>query len=127
MITLRILLMATIFGRIITADKYVKLYNLVCEPSPKWTQNATCDLKVIGRNAVVANMEMDSTHPFRNISVHFQLFKFYNQFRPFLIDINFNACDIFSKKAMSNFYANTVVRILSKFSNAVKCPLNVSA
>lgn len=112
--------------RITEADKYVKLYNLVCEPSQKWTDNVTCGLKVIGRNVVVANMEMDSKYPFKNISVHFQLFKFYSQFRPFLIDVKFNACDIWNKRVISNFYINVMLRILAKFSNALKCPLNVS-
>lgn len=123
---LSILLMTTIYSRTIRADKYVKLYNLVCEPSPKWTENATCELKVIGRDAVVANLEMDAKQQFNNISVHFKVFKFYNQFRPYLIDLKFNACDILRKKIVSNFYINTAIRILSKFSNAVKCPLNVS-
>lgn len=119
-------LLITIHCPIIAAEKYVKLYNLVCEPSPKWTENATCNLKVIGRNVVVANMEMDSKAQFNNISVHFQLFKFYSQFRPFLINIDFNVCDVISKRAPSRFYVNAMLRILSKFSNAIRCPLSVS-
>ncbi|KAL5273759.1 hypothetical protein ACFFRR_000482 [Megaselia abdita] len=108
----------------ITADKYVKLYNIVCETSSKWIENATCRLKVIGRNVVVANMEMDTKNPFRNISVHFQVFKFYSQFRPYIINTAFNICDILKKRAASNFYINTIIRILSKFSNAIQCPLS---
>ncbi|KAL5284303.1 hypothetical protein ACFFRR_006534 [Megaselia abdita] len=109
---------------LISADnKYVKLYNIVCDPSPKWTENATCDLKVIGRNVVVANMEMDIKQPFKNVSVHFQFFKFYNQFRPFLIDVNFNVCNTLFKKSASNFYMNLLLRVLSKYSNAVNCHL----
>lgn len=116
----------TIFMPFVTPDKYVKMYNLVCEPSPKWAENVTCDLKVIGRNIVIANMEMDARNPFNNISVHFKAFKFYNQFRPFLIDVNFSMCDILNKSTVSNFYNNLVLRILKKYSNAIQCPLKVS-
>ncbi|KAL5284317.1 hypothetical protein ACFFRR_006540 [Megaselia abdita] len=122
MTTFKLLLMT--FIGIIAADKYTKLYNLVCDTSPKWAENVTCDLKVMGRNVVFANMEMDVKRPLNNISVHFQIFKFYNQFRPFIVDVSFSVCDVLSKKSESNFYINSMLRILSKFSNAVKCPLN---
>ncbi|KAL5284318.1 hypothetical protein ACFFRR_006541 [Megaselia abdita] len=68
-------------------------------------------------------MEMDVKKSFKNVSVHFQIFKFYNQFRPFLVDVSFSVCDILSKKSASSYYINTMIRVLSKFSNAVKCPL----
>lgn len=118
-------LLMIIYSRIITADKYVKMYNLVCEPSPKWAANATCALKVIGRNVVIANLEMDARRTFKNITIHAKLFKFYNQFRPFFVDIKFNLCDILNKKSASNFYISQALRVISKYSNAVRCPLEV--
>lgn len=120
-------LILTIYCRIITADRYMKMYNLVCEPVPKWVENATCHLKVVGRNDVVANMDMDIKETFKNVTIHFQLFKFYNQFRPFLIDITFNMCDVLKQKSISNFYVNQLKRVLSKYgNNGVKCPMEVS-
>lgn len=121
-----IFLLLTFYSRTITTEKYMKLYNLVCEHSSKWIDNNTCNLKVIGRNLVVANMEMDLKRTLKNISVHIDISKFYSGFRPYLVNITFNACDVLNKKAASGFYINLFLRILSKYSNAVQCPLSVS-
>lgn len=108
------------------ADKYMKIYNIVCEANAEYTEHVTCGLKVIGRNVVVANMELDTKRPFKNISVNFKMFKFYNQFRPFLVNVSFNVCDLLGKKIQSNFFNNLMIRVLAKYSNSVKCPLEVS-
>lgn len=109
------------------SERYMKLYNIACEPNPKWAVNVTCELKVLGREHVVSNMEMDLANTLRNISINLTLYKFYNQFRPFLINVHFNVCDILNNKIISNFYANTFIRIVRKYSNAVMCPLPVSS
>lgn len=121
------ILVITLYCQVIAADKYVKLYNLVCDFEPEMIENASCNLKVVGRNVVVANMDMDLKYAFKNWSVHFQFFKFYSQFRPFLIDVHFNVCDILSKKSNTNFFINLIIRIALKYSNAIMCPLQVSS
>lgn len=102
-------------------DQYMKLYNINCEPNAEYLDNVTCELNVIGRQVVVANIEWDAKTAFNNLTVHFKLFKFYNQFRPFLIDVTFNVCDVAHKRVASNFYSNLVVRVISKISNSTKC------
>lgn len=116
-----LLTLIALFDLLVKAEQYAKLYNIACEPNSKWVENATCALNVIGRQVVVANMEMDTKNALKNLTVHFKLYKFYNQFRPFLIDVTFNVCDVVRKKGPSNFYSNLVVRVLSKFSNSTKC------
>lgn len=114
----------SLLGPSVGTEQYMKFYNIVCEANPKYVENATCELNVIGRQVVVANMEMEAKNALKNLTVHFQLFKFYNQFRPFLINVTFNVCDIVYKKVPSNFYSNLVIRTISKFSNSQeKCSI----
>lgn len=113
----------SLLGPPVMAEQYMKLYNINCEPNSNYLDNVTCELNVIGRQVVVANMEWDAKKDLKNLTVHFQLFKFYNQFRPFLIDVTFNLCDVAQKKVASNFYSNLVVRVISKISNSTKCDI----
>lgn len=109
----------------IFTEKYAKLYNIVCEISTNWAENTTCGLKVIGREPVVANLDTFVKMPLSQLTVHLKLYKFFNQFRPFLVDVKVNICDVINKKSTLNFYGNTLIRIWSKYTNAVKCPITV--
>lgn len=103
----------------------MKLSNLVCEHNSKWTENVSCALKILGREHV-ANMKLDLKKEISDVSIHLKIYKFYNQFRPFLVDVSFNFCNVLNKKNIAHFYINTILRVLSKYSNVIKCPLKVS-
>uniref|UniRef100_T1GEA9 Uncharacterized protein n=1 Tax=Megaselia scalaris TaxID=36166 RepID=T1GEA9_MEGSC len=97
---------------------------MVCDFNENYAENGTCELKGLGRQFIVANLEADVKKPFKNISIHLKMFKFYNQFRPFLVDVEFNVCDAFNKKSALNFYGNTLMRLMMKYTNIRKCPIS---
>uniref|UniRef100_T1GEB1 Uncharacterized protein n=1 Tax=Megaselia scalaris TaxID=36166 RepID=T1GEB1_MEGSC len=96
---------------------------MVCDFNEKYVENVTCELKGLRRQYIVANLEADTIGVFKNFSVHIKIYKFYNQFRPFLVDVKLNVCDVINKKSTSNFYGNTVVRLMAKYTSIIKCPV----
>lgn len=46
-----------------------KSTNLVCQPHPKFVENATCKVKALSWNKAVLNMDCDLIKPLRNPSV----------------------------------------------------------
>ncbi|KAL5284242.1 hypothetical protein ACFFRR_006490 [Megaselia abdita] len=57
----------------------------------------------------------------RNVSAHFHTYKFYNQFRPLLVNEWINLCQAVDNVLTYNFFIRTLLRVASKFSNFVKC------
>ncbi|KAH8319940.1 hypothetical protein KR074_009683, partial [Drosophila pseudoananassae] len=93
-----------------------KITNLVCEPNPKFVTNVTCKLKAINWNRSVVNMSCflrQKLYP----TIQMQIFKkdYTNQFKPFLIDVKVNFCDVVQKKS---YFAYGVIfwKILKKFA-----------
>lgn len=118
--------MLAISYNLILSETISKLYNLQCHGSPKFVENATCLLKAVRRDMVVGNLNLDVISSLRNVSCHYKVFKYYNQFRPFLIDARFNWCEAIHQRGITGFYINQLMRVLRKFSNIVKCHLKVS-
>lgn len=117
---------ASISFSLVQCEKVSKLYNIDCHGNPKFVENATCYLKAVRRDTVLAFMDLDVIDMLKNITVRYRVFKFYNQFRPFLVDIEFNWCDVFSLKSIGSFYANQIVRIARKYCNIMYCKLSVN-
>lgn len=99
----------------------VKLYNTKCNFNPKFVANGTCTLKMISRNQVVSNVEYDLVHTMKNVSFHLRLFKFYSQFRVFLVNEWVGLCKAVSDKGLYNFFVKTFMRVITRFSNSVIC------
>ena len=102
---------------------YLKFYNTECNFNPKYVANGSCSLKVPGRNLVLANVDYDLITPMKNITVFGKVFKFYNQFRPFLIDEIVNLCKLANPGGFGsyNFFVKLIARIILKSSNTIKC------
>lgn len=112
-------------SQFIHCETMSKLYNLRCDGNAKLVDNITCNLKALRRDMVIANLDLDVITTLQNVSAHFQVFKNYNEFRPFLIDAKFNWCEAIHQKGITGFYVNQMIRVLRKFSNIVKCKLKV--
>lgn len=106
---------------LVAAEKKVKLYNTNCTYSPKYMANGNCSLKIVARNEAVANADWDLVLPLKNITFSIRVLKFYNQFRPFLINDWINLCRLLSNKGIFNFFIKSFVANISRFSNAVIC------
>lgn len=105
----------------INTEMNIKLYSTLCKFNPKWVDNGTCALKVIARNRVKFNVDYDLVLPMNNVTVHLTLFKYYNQFRPFLINDWANLCKGLSELSPYNFYLKTLFRQAMKYSNIINC------
>lgn len=106
---------------IIFAEENIKLYNTVCNFNPKWIANGSCVLKMVARNKVRFNVDYDLVQRMDNVTLHLKLMKFYNQFRPFLINEWANLCKATSNDSPYNFFVKTLIRQAAKFSNIVIC------
>ncbi|EDV37990.1 uncharacterized protein Dana_GF19844 [Drosophila ananassae] len=100
-----------------------KLKNLACEPNPKFVSNASCKLRAINWNKSVANVSCflhEKIYP----TVQVQFFKkdYTNQFKPFLVDVKMNICDVIQKKSYFT-YGVILWKIFKKFSKTEHiCP-----
>ena len=105
------------------AELFMKFYNTECKYNPKYVANGTCDLDVYGRDLVRANVDYDLIRSMRNVTALIKLLKFYNQFRPHLINEYYNLCKADNKAGFEsyNFFVKFFIRILKKFSNAIIC------
>ncbi|KAL5284812.1 hypothetical protein ACFFRR_006867 [Megaselia abdita] len=104
-------------------EKIIKPYNLQCDGNTKYLDNVTCHLKPLRRDFVIANLDGDIIDTLKNISVRYRAFKYYTQFRPFMVDISFNWCEIIHNKYLYGFYANQLMRVLKKYCNIIHCQL----
>ena len=104
-------------------EQYLKFYNTDCKFNSKYVDNGTCNLKVLGRNLIRANVEYDLVTPMKNVTAFIKGYKFYNQFRPFLVNEVINLCKITNKDGFEshNFFAKFFIRILRKVSNVFLC------
>lgn len=103
------------------SEKQLKLYNTKCSFSQKYVANGTCSLKLIARNEVVFNSDFDLVLPLKNVTFHIRVLKFYNQYRPFVINDWVNLCNMIRNKGIFNFFVKAYVSNLSRFSNAIIC------
>lgn len=102
-----------------SAEKVIKFYKADFITDQKYITNQSASLLVPERNRVLANYEGDVVQNLKNLSVHFMLYKFYNQFRPFLINELVNVCQ--ASRLMGNYFVKTAVRVLTKYGNGVQC------
>ncbi|XP_060651395.1 uncharacterized protein LOC132788095 [Drosophila nasuta] len=111
-------------GRCSTKTVYKFTYAECCTYTNIAT-NVTCLIKAINWSKAIAKIDMYLIRPLKNISIHFKLFKkdYANQYKPFLIDVRFNLCDIISKR---NYlvYGTIVWKTMQRFTNVNhSCPL----
>ncbi|KAH8397151.1 hypothetical protein KR215_009808 [Drosophila sulfurigaster] len=105
-----------------------KTTNIECSASKNLVENYTCSLKAKNWNKAVIQMVWHLKCPIRNVSVHMELFPkgYNNAYQPFLINVQFNICDVLSKKNYFQ-YGVIVAKVLQQFSNVNhSCPLEGS-
>lgn len=103
------------------ADKQLKLYNTKCTASPKYVANDTCSIKMIARNEVVANVDFDLVLPLKNVTLYIRVLKFYNQFKPFLINDWVNLCKVLRSKGIFKLFITSFLNYVSNYSNVLNC------
>ncbi|KAH8397150.1 hypothetical protein KR215_009809, partial [Drosophila sulfurigaster] len=115
----------TYIKQCVNTEMVFKATNIVCTGNAKYIENVTCPVKARNWNNAVAYMDCDLVLPLQNTTIHFKLFKkdYANQYKPFLIDVRFNLCDIISKR---NYlvYGTIVWKTMQRFTNVNhSCPL----
>ncbi|KAH8412765.1 hypothetical protein KR009_005396, partial [Drosophila setifemur] len=101
-----------------------KLKKMECIGNPERVKNISCHVKPINWNLGVGNMDCFLTYPLINPYGRLQVFQrdYSNQFKPFLIDVTINICEVIEKR---NFipYGVIVWKMLRRFTNANhSCP-----
>ncbi|XP_032583891.1 uncharacterized protein LOC116803701 [Drosophila mojavensis] len=72
--------------------------NAVCTSYNKsWVVMNQCRLKAVQRNRPILNIDVDLLHPVNKIDVRAQIQKKGNGYKPWLIDISFDACKYLRK------------------------------
>lgn len=111
-----------------STDYLLKFYNTRCVFNPDYIDNASCSLKAVRRNLTLANLDYDLKKPMKNVTAKFQMLKFYNQFRPFLINSWLNVCQLSKKNGIDiyNFFVKLFYRLAFKTTNTFRCDHPVS-
>lgn len=108
------------------ADKYLKFYKAEFETNPKFVANSSSKLTVPARNRVLASYEGQMLEDLKNVTFNFRGYKFYNQFRPFLINEWINVCSVIRNFESYNYFVKTLKRIISRYGNIFQCPYKVN-
>ena len=110
----------------VSSEKIAKPYKVSCSSNTEFLSDPkTCELTMKRRNFIVMNIDGDVKIPLKEVILHIQLFKWYNEkFRPFVVNIKFNLCEVLSKNEFRP-YISLFIRIGKRFSNTMDCPLEV--
>ncbi|KAH8271043.1 hypothetical protein KR018_001639, partial [Drosophila ironensis] len=106
-------------------DLVYKFMNVECNVNPVFVSNVSCSLKAIDWNKSVVNMDcflLSQLNPTLRVQVFAK--DYTNQYKPFLIDVKVNVCEIIKRR---NFLPYGVMfwRILQEFTNANhSCPFS---
>ncbi|XP_022213588.2 uncharacterized protein LOC111068429 [Drosophila obscura] len=93
-----------------------KFTNVVCKSyNNSWFVFHNCRLKAVGRNKVICNMNGTVLHPATDVTIHMQVLKRANGYKPFLFDIRFDACRFFRNRSPP--FANLVYGLFKEFTN----------
>ncbi|XP_017026944.1 uncharacterized protein [Drosophila kikkawai] len=108
-----------------THDQLVcKLVKIDCLGNPARIINISCHLKAINWNLAVVKMDTFLIVPLRKPVIRLQVFKkdYSNQYKPFLIDVTVNMCEIIDKRSYIP-YGVIFWKLLIEFTNANhSCP-----
>lgn len=101
--------------------------NIVCESRNKsWVTIETCRLRALQRNKTIANIFATFLHPATSISLRIQVQKKFNGYKPWLIDVTFDACK-FMKNPKSNKIGKMIWDLIKDCSSVNhQCPYVVS-
>ncbi|XP_046865131.1 uncharacterized protein LOC124459685 [Drosophila willistoni] len=99
-----------------------KMTNAKCETFNKsWVLVYNCRLKAVRRHVTVLNINSTYLHPVNKLSVHGQLFKKANGYKPWLINVTFDACRYLRRP--NNPAVSMVFNLFKEFTNINhKCP-----
>lgn len=106
-----------------SSEYFLKFYKTECVFNPEYIDNGSCYLKIVRRNLILANVDYDLKIPMTNVTAHFRMMKFYNQFRPFLINSWLSVCQLSKKDGIDvyNFFVKLFYRLAAKTTNAFVC------
>ncbi|XP_034663459.1 uncharacterized protein LOC117898297 [Drosophila subobscura] len=93
-----------------------KFTNFVCESYNKsWFVFQNCRLKALSRNKVLFNMKGTVLHPATNITLHIQVLKRANGYKPWLVDVHVDACRFLRKRSPP--VVNLIYGLFKEFTN----------
>ncbi|XP_022213589.1 uncharacterized protein LOC111068431 [Drosophila obscura] len=93
-----------------------KFTNVVCESFNKsWFVFHNCRLKAVSRTKVTFNMNATILHPTNDIFIHAKVFKRANGYKPWLFDVNFDACLYLRRRSIP--FVSLVYGLVKEFSN----------
>lgn len=101
--------------------------NVICESRNKsWVTFETCRLHALQRNKTIVNIFATFLQPTNSISLRIQIQKKFNGYKPWLIDVTFDACK-FMKSPKSNKVAKLIWDLFKNYSTVNhQCPYVVS-
>ncbi|KAH8261381.1 hypothetical protein KR044_008121 [Drosophila immigrans] len=103
-----------------------KFTNVECVVNSKYIVNQSCSIKAVNWNKATATLDFYLIRSIHNVSIHMRLFKkdYTNQYQPFLIDVQFNLCNVISKRN-SLVYGSIVWKTMKRFTSLNhSCPLD---
>ncbi|XP_016987788.1 uncharacterized protein LOC108050575 [Drosophila rhopaloa] len=93
-----------------------KFTNVICESyNTSWFVFHNCRLKAVSRNKVLLNINGTVLHPAYDITLHAQMFKRANGYKPWLFDLKFDGCQYMRHRSIP--FANLVFGLFKEFSN----------
>jgi len=100
--------------------------NVMCGSYNKsWVIINQCRLKAIGRHKIVFNFNATFIYPTTDISVRYQLFKRESGYKPWLVNVNIDACQFLRRPY--DAIGVMIYKFYSEFSNINHtCPIYVS-
>nr|XP_016926649.1 uncharacterized protein LOC108007478 [Drosophila suzukii] len=100
-----------------------KMTNVMCGSYNKsWVIINQCRLKAIGRHKIVFNFNATFIYPTTDISVRYQLFKRESGYKPWLVNVNIDACQFLRRPY--DAIGVMIYKFYSEFSNINHtCPI----
>lgn len=95
---------------------------LQCWTDQNHCQPIACNVSRPSRHLQLTNISCNLTAPVLIFRVHVQLFRRFNAYQPFMIDMDFDGCEFFARK---NVFSMLYMPIVAQYSNLNhSCPIS---
>lgn len=106
-------------------EKILTFTKVKCFSNQKYVVNATCSVLHKTRDVSITNANYDLKLPLYNATVHMRFFKLQdsNSYKVFVINDLINICNSSKRKNILklNFFSKTLIRLVSRYSNMIRC------
>ncbi|XP_017015500.2 uncharacterized protein [Drosophila takahashii] len=121
-----VLLSSSFLWQMTETELVYRLIKVDCEVNQKRVSNVSCIVKPVNWNLALVNMDCILTVPLVKPTIRLQVFAkdYSNQFKPFLIDVSFELCEVIERR---NFVPHGVIiwKLFNRFTNVNRnnsCP-----